>query len=434
MRAKRVSCHTRQVESVTFTDRDSRPARRAPRRGTMATYSLADAIIAIAPPPPTYLLGRNAELPTVARRGNARRKRVSMSASCLLAPPSVAPPIFRTAEAFALVSGKIPDLRFASSELKQSLLPIDGTPSLPRLRDLDLMHNLAPAEAASSIDAVSTSSIAAALAAAHAATSAASSVAGGIATSPAVNEDRNAIESIIPAPVVATPHSTGENELPTATAVPPPQFPDATAVTAAAVTAGAAAVTATAVTATAVPANSTKRKAKGTSEKTISARNLVARYKVDIPDDLNKLKPIPTTRTKVGWLGVYPGRGGKFQAQLNHRSIGGYSSAWEAGVAVTAYLVVMAQAEEKAEQEAAQALVDTSASQPEGGPEDEEEQGEAGARAPSEVVAGGEAEKPTELKRKRAERASLEEWDIVYGAGTSNKSPKNKVMEVEQEE
>lgn len=85
----------------------------------------------------------------------------------------------------------------------------------------------------------------------------------------------------------------------------------------------------------------------GTSK--TSARALLAQHKVQIPDDLTKLQPIPTRRTKSGWVGVYPARKGRWQAQVNHRSIGGYATAWEAGVAVAAHLVVMARAEEQAE-------------------------------------------------------------------------------------
>ena len=73
----------------------------------------------------------------------------------------------------------------------------------------------------------------------------------------------------------------------------------------------------------------------GTSK--TSARALLAQHKVQIPDDLTKLQPIPTRRTKSGWVGVYPARKGRWQAQVNHRSIGGYATAWEAGVAVAAH-------------------------------------------------------------------------------------------------
>lgn len=65
---------------------------------------------------------------------------------------------------------------------------------------------------------------------------------------------------------------------------------------------------------------------------------------VKVPSDLKEIKPIATTRTKSGYLGVYPARKGRWQAQVNHKSIGGYPSAWEAGVAVTSHLVTMAKA------------------------------------------------------------------------------------------
>eukprot|EP00966_Prymnesium_polylepis_P300107 6935226-Prymnesium_polylepis.1 len=87
-----------------------------------------------------------------------------------------------------------------------------------------------------------------------------------------------------------------------------------------------------------------------------SARALLAQHKVKIPDDLSQLQPIPTRRTKSGWVGVYPARKGRWQAQVNHRSIGGYSTAWEAGVAVAAHLVVCAKAEEEAERATRDAL------------------------------------------------------------------------------
>ena len=80
-----------------------------------------------------------------------------------------------------------------------------------------------------------------------------------------------------------------------------------------------------------------------------SPRALLAVYRAHgyhVPDDLAQLQPIPTTRTKSGYVGVYPARKNRWQAQVNHRSIGGYASAWEAGVAVAAHLVVMARAEE----------------------------------------------------------------------------------------
>ena len=48
------------------------------------------------------------------------------------------------------------------------------------------------------------------------------------------------------------------------------------------------------------------------------------------------LKPIPNSRNVSGYKGVYPGRQGRWQAQVDHKSIGGFATAWEAGVAVAA--------------------------------------------------------------------------------------------------
>ena len=39
-------------------------------------------------------------------------------------------------------------------------------------------------------------------------------------------------------------------------------------------------------------------------------------------------------RTESGWVGVYKARNGRWQAQVNHRAIGGYATAREAGIAV----------------------------------------------------------------------------------------------------
>lgn len=60
----------------------------------------------------------------------------------------------------------------------------------------------------------------------------------------------------------------------------------------------------------------------------------------ETPTDLNELRPIVSSRTKSGYFGVYAGRGRRWQAQVDHRSIGGYASAWEAGVAVTAHHLI----------------------------------------------------------------------------------------------
>ena len=76
-----------------------------------------------------------------------------------------------------------------------------------------------------------------------------------------------------------------------------------------------------------------------------TAKALLAHYRVNIPENLSQLQPICTHRTKSGFLGVYPARKGRWQAQVNHRSIGGYSTAWDAGVAVTRHLVMLAQEE-----------------------------------------------------------------------------------------
>ena len=45
-------------------------------------------------------------------------------------------------------------------------------------------------------------------------------------------------------------------------------------------------------------------------------------------------EPIPSRCNVSGYKGVYPGRNGRWQAQYNHQSIGGFCTAWEAGVAV----------------------------------------------------------------------------------------------------
>ena len=48
------------------------------------------------------------------------------------------------------------------------------------------------------------------------------------------------------------------------------------------------------------------------------------------------LEPIESTRTRTGYVGVYPDvRRGRWQAQANHVSLGLFVTAWEAGCAVT---------------------------------------------------------------------------------------------------
>ena len=44
--------------------------------------------------------------------------------------------------------------------------------------------------------------------------------------------------------------------------------------------------------------------------------------------------PIPCSKNASGYKGVYKARNGRWQAQANHMSVGGFSSKWHAGVAV----------------------------------------------------------------------------------------------------
>ena len=52
----------------------------------------------------------------------------------------------------------------------------------------------------------------------------------------------------------------------------------------------------------------------------------------DKQEEVNK--PIASTNNPSGYKGVYPARNGRWQAQVLHRAIGGFPTAWEAGVAV----------------------------------------------------------------------------------------------------
>ncbi|KAL3924122.1 MAG: hypothetical protein SGPRY_004007, partial [Prymnesium sp.] len=45
-------------------------------------------------------------------------------------------------------------------------------------------------------------------------------------------------------------------------------------------------------------------------------------------------EPIPSAASKTGFKGVYKARNGRFQAQCDHRAIGGFATAREAGIAV----------------------------------------------------------------------------------------------------
>ena len=47
-----------------------------------------------------------------------------------------------------------------------------------------------------------------------------------------------------------------------------------------------------------------------------------------------QIKPIPNTKNVSGYKGVYPGRKGRWQAQVDHKTIGSFATAWEAGIAV----------------------------------------------------------------------------------------------------
>ena len=78
-----------------------------------------------------------------------------------------------------------------------------------------------------------------------------------------------------------------------------------------------------------------------TARAVAAAKATLALYQGRIPDDPADLWPIRTDRTKSGYVGVYKARGNRWQAQANHCAIGGYASAWEAGVAVTAHLLAI---------------------------------------------------------------------------------------------
>ena len=55
----------------------------------------------------------------------------------------------------------------------------------------------------------------------------------------------------------------------------------------------------------------------------------------DEDDDPDMPKePIKSANNPSGYKGVYPARNGRWQAQANHASIGGFATKWEAGVAV----------------------------------------------------------------------------------------------------
>ena len=56
------------------------------------------------------------------------------------------------------------------------------------------------------------------------------------------------------------------------------------------------------------------------------------------PEPKETIAPIPSHRTSSGYHGVYRGKRGKWNAQVNHSAIGCFLTPWEAGRAVTIYL------------------------------------------------------------------------------------------------
>ena len=253
----------------------------------------------------------------------------------LSASSSVPLPISGTAEAAALASGEIPNLRFASAELQKSLLPVSGeAPLAPAaLTQAAVQQGINPVASPDALEASAQLL--------HQITSSVPMPSSAIIASSASLAGEDGSSAV----VVATPSPGGSavpSALPMAMAVPPES--------------GASAEGVVTVTATVAQEGGSGGKVKrressggGGGGPKISARALLAQHKVKIPDDLTQLQPIPTTRTKSGWVGVYPARKGRWQAQVNHRSIGGHPTAWEAGLAVAAHLVVMARAEEQAE-------------------------------------------------------------------------------------
>ena len=89
------------------------------------------------------------------------------------------------------------------------------------------------------------------------------------------------------------------------------------------------------------------------------ARKTLEKFGVDWTQELTperraQIEPLPTTLTsgkpmakkgpsQSGYVGVSHGRGSRWQAQVDHRSIGGYATAYDAGVAVTTVLIELAQ-------------------------------------------------------------------------------------------
>lgn len=85
-----------------------------------------------------------------------------------------------------------------------------------------------------------------------------------------------------------------------------------------------------------------------TLDKQESARSLLDRSGIDwkkplTAETIKSLKPLKTDKTSSGFVGVYKGRGDRYQAQIFHTAIGGYATAEEAGRGVTQHLIVVAQ-------------------------------------------------------------------------------------------
>ena len=81
-----------------------------------------------------------------------------------------------------------------------------------------------------------------------------------------------------------------------------------------------------------------------TSMPTIRERDLAVRLlkrngvSLTVPSSTELLAPIPSTRNKIGYLGVARRPNGRFQATIHDRAVGTYLTAYEAGAVVTYHL------------------------------------------------------------------------------------------------
>ena len=334
--------------------------------------TLANATIAIAPPPLAYLFAPKPRAPSTAdsgAKGRARgrgtgrgggpgsrggRVKHAAAAAAAAIPPG-ASPLTNTAEAAQLAAGIVPRLSKSSAALHQSLLTPLGEPLVHGTYSQAVPAQAVPqaSQALAQAPQAMAQAPQAIAQAPHALAQAPQPMAQApqaIAQAPHAMAHASQIHPYAGAYAQAEVHS----DIPWAVASTCP--PTAQASEEPGVVIAAASGSPHLPMAFATPAEvqpqeedpaDTPEQRSGVSK--TSARALLAQHKVKIPDDLTKLQPIPTRRTKSGWVGVYPARKGRWQAQVNHRSIGGYSTAWEAGVAVAAHLVVMARAEEQAE-------------------------------------------------------------------------------------